>query len=57
MGKAGALVSRSIRSWGRTPDIVAEFGHTLLQWPGFAGLDPGLRPTPLISCAVAENHI
>ena len=29
----------------------------LLQWPGFAGLDPGRRCTPIISHAVEATDI
>ena len=42
---------------GRPHSQVAEVLHGPLQRPGFASLDPGCRPAPLISHAVAASHI
>ena len=43
------------RGWPRGQ--VVKIPRALLRWPGFAGSDPGCRPTPLISHAMEASHV
>ena len=46
------------KNWvvGAHPCWVIKVPWVLLRRPGFAGSDPGCRPTPLVSHAVGEPH-